>query len=367
MNSVRMHTSPINSYCVFYKATQCHCNSFVFSTLNDISIHSWNPKSPAMLAMSRSMSATMMCGVLALFVLGDARFSERIHRFSMLDVLIRGRHHNDRREDIGASREVTRKGEETCTPSSDEYSTRLEALLCNEDYLRGVREEIERSNCTNEIYRHNEHLFPCAIFDERVNISLCSEECSLTQVFYVYCKYLGEERLNIDRECGLPVAGAGICSFNDKNFCHPQLDNISSDLGRVSDECFRESNATDAECTDKCREAVENLMDTHGCCVHFFYEYYLYYIFDFDRSSVDEMPFTDLFPCGVETPKVCRSLSPPDEFVDCAHDGDVHVSPTVFFSIALIMLSLFSTLYIKSCFCTLLLIWNSFHSLKQNL
>jgi hypothetical protein len=226
------------------------------------------------------------------------------------------------------SPKVTRQDEETCTPDSDEYYRRIEALECNEEYQRAVREDIKTSNCTNLNYLPDGgDTNPCYVIDDRVGVNVnCSEECSLKQFGYFYCKYLGEELANIDRECGETVVGAGDCSFNDDNFCvlYP-----SSNYQTVYDKCFVESNVSDGSCSDECKEALDDFTDALGCCVTL--------LLDLNQLSAN------LFStCGVRVPGVCNSFSPPRKFLDCAHDGDVHATPTVFLSIILIMVSLFS-------------------------
>ena len=93
------------------------------------------------------MGHVVMCGTLAVFAagtLGDKTFGfpKASHRMSMIDHVTEGR--NNRREDTGGAGEVTRKDENTCTPNSDEYDHRVEALGLeyNERYMRAVREEI---------------------------------------------------------------------------------------------------------------------------------------------------------------------------------------------------------------------------------
>ena len=290
--------------------------------------------------MSWALSAIAVYGVLAVFAsgtLGDGTLGslKTNHRASTLDHVSGRRHRNSRREDIGGAHEVIRKDENTCTPDNDEYDRRVDALWCNEQYMRAVHEQIERSNCIivfdYEYYGYID-TGPCAIFDERsrddVNLS-CSTECRYTVLHYLYCKYLGEERLSIAEECGMTVIGADFCSFNDNDFC--DFINSSSTHETVYNECFVNNGKS---CSDECKEAVEKFKDTQGCCLRYYFEYENY-----------GMSLSDLFStCGVEIPEACNSLSPPEEFLDCAHDGDEHVSPTVFYSIVVIMLSLLNAL-----------------------
>ena len=111
-----------------------------------------------------------------------------------------GRHGNYRREDTGSVHNDTLN--DTCTPSSEELDNRLGALWCSEEYREAVREEIERSNCVNEAYDSSgyeyEEPHPCAVFDERDDVNVrCSEGCATNQYGYLWCKYLGEEQVQI--------------------------------------------------------------------------------------------------------------------------------------------------------------------------
>ena len=169
----------------------------------------------------------------------------------------------------------------------------------------------------------------------------CSEECGSKQFGYFYCKYLGEELASIGRACGKTVVGAGYCSFNNDNFCGSYP---SSNFRAVYDKCFVESNVSDGSCSDECKEALDDFTDALGCCVTFFFDFPLSYILDLDMDTDEKLSATLFSTCGVRVPGVCNSFSPPRKFRDCAHDGDVHATPTVFLSILLVMVSLFSVL-----------------------
>ena len=313
----------------------------------------------ALLTMSWVLPVAVLCEILALFAAGELGEADGAFRFPLVytgrhniparDRVVWGRDRNGGREDIGEVHEVTRKHEEICTQYSEEYDDRTEALLCNEEYMRLAHEEIERSNCTNEFYKHDaelENMDSCDISDEGVNVSLCSELCSWKQFIYVYCKSVGKTRLNIDRECGLPAVGAGVCSFNNEQFCIIEILDPSSNLRRVYNECFVNSNVNEGSCSDDCREAVESWKDLQGCCVQFFFQfdYSFSTIFDLDGSEKSVLSSGLFSTCEVKPPKACDSFSPPEEFVDCAHDGEVHVSPTVFYSTVLIIVSLLNAM-----------------------
>ena len=284
--------------------------------------------------MSWTLSAIVLCGTLALFAAGTQGgktfgFPKTSHRVSTLDRAV-GEHRN--------SPKVTRQGEETCTPDSDEHYRRIEASECNEEYQRAVREDIKTSNCTNLYYLPND-TNPCSVTDDRVGVNVtCSEECSVKQSAYFYCKYLGEELVSIDRECGETVVGAGLCSFNDGNFCIFEITSPSSKFLTVYDKCFAESNVTDESCSDECKEALDDFRDAQGCCVTYLVDALFDALFDTDERLAANLFST----CGVRVPGVCNSFSPPENFLDCAHDCDVYATPTVFLSIILIMVSLFN-------------------------
>ena len=189
----------------------------------------------------------------------------------------------------------------------------------------------------------NESTNPCSVIDDRVGVNVnCSDECGIKQFGYFYCKYVGEDLANINRECGETVVGAGQCSFNDDNFCLFEVISLSSNFRTMYNECFVESNVNDGSCSDECKEALDDFTDAHGCCVTFFFDFPLSYILDLNSDTDDQLSASLFSTCGVRVPGVCNSFSPPRKFRDCAHDGGVHATPTVFLSIILIMVSLFS-------------------------
>ena len=118
--------------------------------------------------MSWTLSAIVLCGTLALFA-ADTQggktfgFPKTSHRVSTLDRAV-GEHRN--------SSKVTRQDEETCTPDSEEYIRRIEALECNEEYQRAVREDIKTSNCINLNYLPDDYgdTNACSVIDDRVGV-----------------------------------------------------------------------------------------------------------------------------------------------------------------------------------------------------
>ena len=283
--------------------------------------------------MSWILPAILVCAVFVAGTLGDKAFGFPKSRYLRASTLERG-------VDIGASSKVTRKDDNTCTPEEDE--DRRAALWCKEEYMRAVREEIQRNNCTNiafspDAYDYGDPDRPCVIIDERDDINVsCSVECSYRQFYYLYCKYVGEESVSIDRECGRNVFGADYCSFNSRDFCY--IIDSSSLFQTVYDTCLLNNIVS---CSDECKETLKNFKDTLGCCVRYHLEYYYEY---YDIAEDMLLPSDVFSTCEVKIPDVCNSFSPPKKFLDCAHGGNLHVSPTIFYSITLIMLSLFNAM-----------------------
>ena len=101
-----------------------------------------------------------------------------------------------------------------------EIEALTEPLRCNEEYMRAVREEIESSNCVNELYHPDTDGYDesdvCVVNDERVNVALCSDACTSNQFDYLLCKYLGEEEVRLLRECGAaPEFIEIICTYTE--------------------------------------------------------------------------------------------------------------------------------------------------------
>ena len=87
-----------------------------------------------------------------------------------------------------------------CLPNSDEYYRRIDALVCDEDYVEDVSDAIEKSTCINYYYTEEfQHYYTkeCVpLIDNRTNVDNCSDECSLRQKYYYYCTYLWEKELD---------------------------------------------------------------------------------------------------------------------------------------------------------------------------
>ena len=213
----------------------------------------------------------------------------------------------------------TRRQTATCTPNSDEYWNRTSALLCSEDYHRAVRAEIERSVCKNFFYSREffddvedscEHPI-----DERSDVNAnCSTNCSLTQLYYVYCESNEEEIKKIDRECG--VTDSYACLFDDEESCNAKEPYYF--FYKIHEECNTTESVSiqNGACSSGCKQALEALKDMSGCCLASFLKDNLWFEDD------EEKFLFDLYStCGVEIPEICSGL-PSDDILECAHPSN---------------------------------------------
>ena len=219
-----------------------------------------------------------------------------------------------------------RDGGSSCELNSPEYEQRTDALSCQDDYVKAVEEEIERSKCKNRLYQEGDYdvdynsSYTACDFprDERSgDIPLCPENCSLRQFYYLYCTYLGEQTAEIGSQCGQPWEGASYCGFYNGDFCLMRY--YATVL--LTDTCSNadSSSGNELQCSDECMKAVTNYKEELGCCVAYW------------RGGVggsgsgDEGPTVEeiFSACGVEVPSACTSFSPPSEFLDCARDPGV--------------------------------------------
>ena len=152
------------------------------------------------------------------------------------------------------------------------------------------------------------------------NVDSCTKKCSLKQNFYVFCKYLGEEYEQINRECGLEDV-VYYCGFDKGEFCVEMYYPISY-FEVISDECYSDSeegNVRDGVCSTNCKNGLVEFIDTVGCCFNFFNS-----TFPKFGSSTSPGLSSDLFSlCGIEflVPDACKSFNStavPDDFLECA-------------------------------------------------
>ena len=118
---------------------------------------------------------------------------------------------NNRRFDVD-------RRDATCTPYSEEYDRKTDALLCEESYIAAIEQEIKQSNCKNVDDYDNSSSQPCDIpTDDRENVRNCTEECSERQSYYVFCTTIGQQYAEVDKECGVDTFL--YCGIDKRDFC----------------------------------------------------------------------------------------------------------------------------------------------------
>ena len=121
---------------------------------------------------------------------------------------------------------VGRREAGSCAPNSEDYEQKTDALTCQEEYLKAVEEEIQRSNCKNTQYvDSNDYDYDDGNSsecdgprDEREGVPRCSEACSLRQYYYLYCTYLGEQNAEIEGNAASRGKGQVIADMTTATF-----------------------------------------------------------------------------------------------------------------------------------------------------
>ena len=74
-------------------------------------------------------------------------------------------------------------------------------------------------------------------------------------------------------------------------------------------------------CSDECKEALEYMKEDQGCCTN---TYFLIPLGVFHNDVGIVTLSEELFSaCEIEIPGACKRFPPPEEFLECAHDSDV--------------------------------------------
>ena len=148
------------------------------------------------------------------------------------------------------------------------------------------------------------------VLAKKRNVDLCTDKCSLRQLYYVFCKNLDEEYEELDRECGMENT---ICGFHNEEFCYT-MDFPDSYFEKISDEC---RNAIDGVCSTNCRNVLREIIATVGCCFYHFSSSAMNF---YDTDDPDPLSY-QLSACGIEAPEACNSfnsMAVPDDFLECA-------------------------------------------------
>ena len=155
----------------------------------------------------------------------------------------------------------------------------------------------------------------------------CSFACIFSQSTALECWHIGSKLLQVYEDCGDENSANELrqrCGFNHKNrSCGASLDTLSignDPIFSIYDKCYRFLST--GQCPTECRDALEELRDTYGCCVN-----------NFNTTSENRQeeigPVVTSYglwsACGVESPGFCSlptSISAYDDLPLCVECGD---------------------------------------------
>ena len=188
---------------------------------------------------------------------------------------------------------------------------KLKALNCRERYLKAVREEIQQSSCRNSYYRdppnYNDS-FLCEVpRDDRGSVRNCSKTCSDRQRYYLACTAHQDVYAELTKECFGPPKEVGYCLFDKGDFCFLKMNLTKTVLA----ECYAANPVRNTRiiCTPACKRAVISYVQDTGCCIDYWKRY------SYSATTISSI----FYVCNVQIPKPCTKLSPPAEFLNCAH------------------------------------------------
>jgi hypothetical protein len=239
---------------------------------------------------------------------------------------------------------VVDRRDATCTPYSEEYDRKSDALFCQESYIAAVKQEIEQSNCKNiegddsdygdYFYDYDSSSPPCDFpTDDRENVRNCTEECSERQLLYVFCTTIGQQHAEIDKECGVDTFL--YCGNDNGDFCLLKYNLTVSLLKKCS--ATSSMGGGEFECNDNCKNTVEMYVAESGCCVDFWKDYRDY---SEEGSAYDGPTVSEVFSaCDVDIPEGCNvNFNPPKELLDCAR-STINRSSTQLGSVLIVLVS----------------------------
>ena len=246
---------------------------------------------------------------------------------------------------------VVDRRDATCTPYSEEYDQKTDALLCQESYIAAIKEEIKQSNCKSTggddsdydddyFYDYDNSSLTCdSPTDDRENVRNCTEECSWRQFYYVFCTTIGRQYAEVDKECGVdPYDTFLYCGIDNGDFCTLRSNLTESLLKNCSATSLM--GRGEFECNNNCKNTVEMYVTESGCCVDYWKDEQ-YYSEDW-RDYYDGPTVSEVFSaCDVDIPEGCNvEFNPPKEFLDCARDtSTINRSSTQLGSVLIVLVS----------------------------
>ena len=150
----------------------------------------------------------------------------------------------------------------------------------------------------------------------------CSFFCGFSQYFGLECQHIGDKLLQIYEECGDTESANQLrqrCGFNSKSrFCGTILNfsaSLTDTIFAVYNKCY--NFLSSGQCATACREALEDLKETYGCCVN-----------SLNSTSQSRQGEIGVFvtsyelwsACGVESPGFCNlpaDVSVYDDLIQC--------------------------------------------------
>ena len=152
--------------------------------------------------------------------------------------------------------------------------------------------------------------------------SSCSFFCGFSQYIGLECQHIGDKLLQIYEECGDTVSANELrqrCGFNARGrFCGIIPDftaSLTDTIFPVYNKCY--NFLSSGQCATACKEALEDLKETYGCCVN--------NLNSTDQSRQREIGvFVTSYElwsaCGVESPGFCSlpaDVSVYDDLIQC--------------------------------------------------
>ena len=111
----------------------------------------------------------------------------------------------------------------------------------------------------------------------------------------------------ITKECFGPPKEVGYCLFDKGDFCFLKMNLTKTVLA----ECYAANPVRNTRiiCTPACKRAVISYVQNTGCCIDYWKRY------SYSATTISNI----FYVCNVQIPKPCTKLSPPAEFINCAH------------------------------------------------
>ena len=168
---------------------------------------------------------------------------------------------------------------------------------------------------------------PCTgtprIPEESSAAGTCSIRCMWLQLIALECKYISREIVQLYEDCGVPEFASEIrqrCGFNAKGESCGEINLIinGNSQRNYAFSVYNQFYSTN-ECSTECKEALEEVSETLGCCVNNMNTTEIHGIVQ-DTVGASITRYDLWSTCGVETPEFCTlptDLSVYDRLLEC--------------------------------------------------